>query len=91
MGTAGAAGALTGVSEADVPGLRKAGGGTFNTLARWDTSRKRAVWYWTATLPLKGVVSGGGDHAPNKGMGAAVRAPLHWFRGELAERSCPQG
>ena len=34
------------------PGLRSAGTGTLRALARWGTSRNRAVWYWAATLPL---------------------------------------
>jgi hypothetical protein len=29
-----------------------AGVGTLSTLASWGTRRKRAVWYWMATLPL---------------------------------------
>ena len=34
------------------PGLRTAGVGTLSALARDGTSRNRAVWYWTATLPF---------------------------------------
>src|SRR3954471_10319084 len=34
------------------PGLRTAGVATLRVLASWGTSRKRAVWYWMATLPL---------------------------------------
>jgi hypothetical protein len=51
---AGSAKALAGrgSSAQAEPGLRGAGVGTLSTLARWGTSRNRAVWYWTATLPL---------------------------------------
>jgi hypothetical protein len=34
------------------PGLRTGGTGTLRALARWGTSRNRAVWYWVATRPL---------------------------------------
>lgn len=34
------------------PGFRTARVGTLSTLASWGTSRKRAVWYWMATLPF---------------------------------------
>jgi hypothetical protein len=33
------------------PGLRSGGTGTLRVFARWGTSRNRAVWYWTVTLP----------------------------------------
>lgn len=36
----------------DDPGLCAAGVGTPSTLASWGTRRKRAVWYWMATLSL---------------------------------------
>ena len=33
------------------PGRRSGGTGTLRAFARCGTSRNRAVWYWTATLP----------------------------------------
>nr|WP_199536637.1 hypothetical protein [Spongiactinospora gelatinilytica] len=35
-----------------MPGLRADGVGAARALASAGTSRKQAVWYWTATLPL---------------------------------------
>ncbi|MBV9144024.1 MAG: hypothetical protein JO115_24420 [Pseudonocardiales bacterium] len=40
------------VSTQTEPGLRTAGVGTLSALAKEGASRNRAVWYWTATLPL---------------------------------------
>ena len=54
MVPAGSAPAFTGrVSSAHTdPGLRTAGVGVLSGLASWGARRKRAAWYWVATLPL---------------------------------------
>ena len=50
-GTAPAADGRGSSAQAE-PGLRSAGTGTLSTFASCGTSRNRAVWYCTATLPL---------------------------------------
>jgi hypothetical protein len=58
------------------PGLRTAGVGTFSALAREGSSRKRAVWYCTATLPLE-VRQGEPAGAAQEDIGQS-RASTRW-------------
>ncbi|MGW1091920.1 hypothetical protein ACWD4L_38095 [Streptomyces sp. NPDC002596] len=56
--------------EVPGPGLRTEGVGTFSTLASWGTSRKPAVRFWTATLPLTVRHGEPGGATPNRTLSA---------------------
>ncbi len=85
VGTAPAVGGLGSSVQAE-PGLRSAGTGTLRALARWGTSRNRAVWYWAATLPLPvrhGEPTGAAQEDIGQSFASTRRKPSSLTRGSF--------
>jgi hypothetical protein len=67
------------------PGLRSDGTGTLSALARWSTSRNRAVWYCAATRP-RPVLHGDPAGAAQEDIGQSL-ASTRRKSSSLARRS----